>query len=329
MASEANTSPLLEVRDLHTHFVTRSGTARAVDGVSFTLNRGQTLGIVGESGSGKSVTCMSIVRLLPKTASRIAGGQVLFKGRDLLTLSEDEIRAIRGAEISVVTQDPMTSLNPVYTIGNQMEEPLRYHQHVRSGNQLHERVVGALRQVGIPVPERRVRDYPHQLSGGQRQRVVTAMAIECHPSLLIADEPTTALDVTVQLQILRVLKEVQQNLDLGMILVTHDLSVVARICDDVAVMYAGRIVEHAPITEIFDRPRHPYTQALMLAVPKLNASRERLNTIPGQPPDVRRLGSGCPFVPRCPKATERCREEYPPTTTVGESHTVACWEATS
>lgn len=319
--------PLLEVKNLQTHFVTRSGVARAVDGVTFSLERGQTLGFVGESGSGKSVTCSSIVRLLPKGSGRIVGGEVLFEGRNLLDLSEKEMRRIRGREISFVTQDPMTSLNPVYTIGNQMEEPLRYHQGMRSHSQLRPRVVEALSQVGIPAPERRVKDYPHQLSGGQRQRVVTAMAIECQPSLLIADEPTTALDVTVQIQILRLLKDVQRKLNLGMILVTHDLSVVARTCDKVAVIYAGRIVEEGPIGEIFAHPRHPYTRSLMRAIPQIGRKEDRLYSIPGQPPDVRRLPPGCPFASRCPDVIDRCTRETPPEQFFGADHRARCLRA--
>jgi oligopeptide/dipeptide ABC transporter ATP-binding protein len=319
--------PLLEVRDLRTYFVTRNGTAKAVDGVSFTLERGQTLGLVGESGSGKSVTLMSVVRLIPKPAGRIVSGQILLEGEDLLKLSDHDMRAVRGARISVVTQDPMTSLNPVYTIGNQLEEPLRQHQHIRDRGVLHERVIDALRQVGIPEPERRLKSYPHQLSGGQRQRIVTAMAIECHPSLLMADEPTTALDVTVQIQILRLLRDIQREMNLGMIVVTHDLAVVARVCDVVAVMYAGRIVEKAPLVEIFEKPSHPYTQALMKAVTSEAAHDGRLFTIEGQPPDVRHLDPGCPFAPRCVKAMDICRQEYPPETQLSEGHSVSCFAA--
>jgi oligopeptide/dipeptide ABC transporter ATP-binding protein len=320
-------APLLDVRGLHTHFITRNGTAKAVDGVSFTLRRGETLGLVGESGSGKSVTLMSIVRLIPKPAGRIVSGEVLLEGTDLLKLDDAAMRAVRGAKISVVTQDPMTSLNPVYTIGNQLEEPLRQHQHLRDRTELRKRVIDGLRQVGIPVPERRLKSYPHQLSGGQRQRVVTAMAIECHPSLLIADEPTTALDVTVQMQILRLLKEVQREMNLGMILVTHDLAVVARVCDTVAVMYAGRIVEKAPLVEMFERPSHPYTQALMKAVTSEAEHDGRLFTIEGQPPDVRKLGAGCPFAPRCIKVKDICTEQYPPEVRLSAGHSVSCFAA--
>jgi oligopeptide/dipeptide ABC transporter ATP-binding protein len=329
MTNETKNSaaPLLEVRDLRTYFYTRNSVAKAVDGVSFTLERGRTLGIVGESGSGKSVTMMSIVQLVPKPAGRIVGGQILLEGRDLLRLSDSQMRAVRGSSISVVTQDPITSLNPVYTIGNQLEEPLRQHQGIKNRSQLRKKVIEALRQVGIPGPESRIKSYPHQMSGGQRQRVVTAMALECQPSLLIADEPTTALDVTVQMQILRLLKDVQKQLNLGMILVTHDLAVVARVCDDVAVMYAGKIVEKAPIVSIFERPSHPYTQALMRSLTTESDASGKLYTIEGQPPDVRTLGPGCPFAPRCPKVMDICRTEAPPLVRVTTDHTALCWEA--
>lgn len=318
---------LLEVKDLRTYFTTRSGVAKAVDGVNFTVRRGKTLGIVGESGSGKSVTLMSIVRLVAQPAGRIVSGEVLLEGQDLLKLSENEMRGVRGAKISVVTQDPMTSLNPVYTIGNQLEEPLRLHQNITDRKTLRERIIDALRKVGIPSPESRLRSYPHQLSGGQRQRVVTAMALECNPSVLICDEPTTALDVTVQVQILRLLRDVQRETNCGMIIVTHDLAVVARVCDEVAVMYAGRIVEHADLVEIFERPLHPYTQALMRSLHGETDSEGNLYAIKGQPPDVRGLGPGCPFAPRCPKVMDICREEFPGQTETGDGHTVFCWAA--
>jgi oligopeptide/dipeptide ABC transporter ATP-binding protein len=322
-------APLLDVRDLRTYFFTNSGVARAVDGVSFSLARGQVLGLVGESGSGKSVTCMSIVRLVAKPAGRIVGGEVLLEGRDLLSLPESEMRKVRGDQVSVITQDPMSSLNPVYTIENQMAEPLRYHQGVRDHATLQTRILSLLKAVGIPSAERRMRDYPHQLSGGQRQRIVTAMALECQPSLLIADEPTTALDVTVQNQVLRLLREVQREFNLGMIMVTHDLSVVARICETVAVMYAGRIVEMAPLVAIFEQPQHPYTRALMRALPRPGQRAERLDTIEGQPPDTRRLEPGCPFAARCPDVMERCRVEYPPERIVADGHRVNCWAVTA
>jgi oligopeptide/dipeptide ABC transporter ATP-binding protein len=320
-------APLLEVRDLVTHFITRHGVAKAVDGVSFTLERGQTLGLVGESGSGKSVTLMSIVRLVPKPAGRILDGEILLEGRDLLKLSEREMRDVRGRKISVVTQDPMSSLNPVYTIGNQLCEPLRQHQQIRDRTTLRDKVVSTLQKVGIPSPESRVRNYPHQFSGGQRQRVVTAMAIECQPSVLIADEPTTALDVTIQLQILRLLREVQREMNSGMIIVSHDLAVMARVCDDIAVMYAGRIVEKASLVDIFDHPVHPYTQALIKGTKAEVDESGRLYAIQGQSPDVRHLVPGCAFAPRCPEAMDTCGSAYPPETVLDSGHVVSCWTA--
>jgi oligopeptide/dipeptide ABC transporter ATP-binding protein len=324
-AQEAMEAPLLEVKNLTTTFRTRNGVSRAVNGVSLTVERGRTLGIVGESGSGKSVTLMSIVRLVAKPAGNIESGEILFNGKDLLKLSEEEMRQIRGAQISVVTQDPMTSLNPVYSIGNQLEEPLRQHQNIRDKATLKEKVVAALRRVGIPAPESRVASYPHQLSGGQRQRVVTAMALECHPALILCDEPTTALDVTIQLQILKLLRELQREYQLGMIMVSHDLAVIARVCDDVAVMYAGRVVEKAPLAELFERPSHPYTKALMRSLNVETDENGRLFSIDGQPPDVRKLGPGCAFAPRCREASDICRREVPPDVAVSASHLSACW----
>jgi oligopeptide/dipeptide ABC transporter ATP-binding protein len=319
--------PLLEVRNLTTTFRTRHGVARAVNGVSFAVGRGRTLGIVGESGSGKSVTLMSIVRLVAKPAGHIESGEILLDGGDLLKLSDEEMRRVRGAKISVVTQDPMTSLNPVYTIGNQLEEPLRQHQGITSGAALRQRVVTALARVGIPAPETRIKTYPHQLSGGQRQRVVTAMALECHPALILCDEPTTALDVTIQLQVLKLLRDMQREYQLGMILVSHDLGAIARVCDDVAVMYAGRVVEMAPLAELFERPSHPYTKALMRSLNAETDANGRLYSIDGQPPDVRKLGPGCAFAPRCREARERCHKELPPEVAVSSAHRASCWAA--
>lgn len=328
MKHASNTeTPLLEIRNLTTTFRTRSGVARAVNGVSLTVRKGRTLGIVGESGSGKSVTLMSIVRLVAKPAGNIETGEILFDGVDLLKISEDEMRNIRGDQISVVTQDPMTSLNPVYTIGNQLEEPLRQHQNIKNSKTLRERVVSALRRVGIPAPETRVNSYPHQLSGGQRQRVVTAMALECHPKLILCDEPTTALDVTIQLQVLKLLRDLQRELNLGMIMVSHDLAVIARVCDDVAVMYAGRVVEKAPIAELFERPTHPYTKALMRSLNAETDESGKLYSIEGQPPDVRKLGPGCAFAPRCREARDVCLSKRPSETLVSKEHTVSCWVA--
>ncbi|GGC48422.1 ABC transporter ATP-binding protein [Chelatococcus reniformis] len=316
---------LLEVKNLRTYFRTRAGVAKAVDGVSFSLQQGRTLGIVGESGSGKSVTMMSIVRLIAKPAGRIESGEILFEGKDLLKLTDEEMRRIRGDQIAVVTQDPMTSLNPVYSIGNQLEEPLRLHQGIKTKSVLRDKVIAGLRRVGIPAPEMRVRSYPHQMSGGQRQRVVTAMALECHPSLLLCDEPTTALDVTVQMQVLRLLREIQREQRLSMIIVSHDLAVIARVCDDVAVMYAGRIVEKAGLVSLFENPSHPYTKALMRSLNGETDGKGRLHAIEGQPPDVRQIKRGCPFAPRCREAMDICTSEFPPEVVLSPNHTTSCW----
>jgi oligopeptide/dipeptide ABC transporter ATP-binding protein len=317
--------PLLEVRDLRTYFYTRRGVVKAVDGASFTVNRGETLGIVGESGSGKSVTCLSIVRLLPAPAGRIAGGQVLFEGEDLLSKSESEMRRLRGRHISMILQDPMVSLNPAFTLGNQIGESLYIHLGIR-GRGLRERVIELLRQVRISDPEVRANNYPHQISGGMRQRVAGAIAISCSPSLLIADEPTTALDVTIQAQYLRLLKDIQRQTNVGLIFVTHDLGIVARLCDRVAVMYAGRIVESGTVREIFNTPRHPYTIGLLNCLPRAGAGRSALQTIPGQPPDLSHLPPGCPFAPRCTLADARCAQQVPPLMPVKEDgHVAACW----
>jgi len=293
--------------------------------VSFVLERGRTLGIVGESGSGKSVTLMSIVRLLATPAGRIENGEVLFEGKNLVTSSETEMRHIRGSKISVITQDPMTSLNPVYTIGNQLEEPIRQHQRIRVRDTLRRLAVGALQSVGIPAPEDRVSSYPHQMSGGQRQRVVTAMALACRPSLILCDEPTTALDVTVQLQILKLLRDLQKEHGMAMIMVSHDLSVIARVCDDVAVMYAGRIVEKASVSRLFEKPAHPYTRALMRSLNAETDASGRLYAIEGQPPNVRNIGNGCPFAPRCQSVRSECREHFPHEIALSPGHTTSCW----
>ncbi len=296
---------------------------RAVDGVSFCVREGETLGLVGESGSGKSMTCLAILRLLPRPAGRIVGGRVLFQGADLLTKSEAEMRRIRGRYISMVLQDPMTSLNPVLSIGEQVAEPVRLHQGL-VGRALWDKVIAALQMLGITGAEWRLHSYPHQFSGGMRQRVVGAAALSCNPRLLIADEPTTALDVTIQAQYLALLKELQQRHGLAIILVTHDFSIIRRICHRVAVMYAGKIVEQASVRDLFDHPRHPYTVALLSSVPRLEEEVDRLYAIEGQPPDMRHLPPGCRFAPRCPLADERCQEE-PPEVAVGPDHTAACW----
>ena len=289
---------VLEVKDLKTYFFTRSGVVKAVDGVSFTVNEGETLGIVGESGSGKSISCLSILRLVPEPAGRIVSGEIFLDGDNLLKKSLSEMRRIRGSKISMILQDPMTSLNPVYTIGNQVIEPIKLHQKLAKQN-AREKATEMLSMVKIPAPEVRMKEYPHQMSGGMRQRIVGAMALSCQPRLLIADEPTTALDVTIQAQFLKLLKSLQKELNISLIVVTHDFGIVAKICDRVVVMYAGKIVENAPIRELFNNPQHPYTQALIESLPKLEVERERLASIEGQPPDLGNLPPGCKFAPRC------------------------------
>ena len=315
---------ILEVNNLKTYFFTRRGVVKAVDGVSFSLKEGETLGLVGESGSGKSVTCFSVIGLVPQPAGRTVGGEILFNGENLLHKSEKEMDQIRGAEISMILQDPMTSLNPLFTIGNQVAEPIKIHQKL-DNKSLWQKAVEMLTLVGIPSPEVRMTEYPHQMSGGMRQRIVGGMVLSCQPKILIADEPTTSLDVTIQAQFLRLLKKIQQESNLSMIIVTHDFGIVARACDRVAVMYAGKIVESATTMELFDNPRHPYTVALMNSLPKLGVRRDRLFSIDGQPPDLRTLGTGCSFAPRCNDAQEICRREYPSQVMVSEDHTVSCW----
>jgi oligopeptide/dipeptide ABC transporter ATP-binding protein len=315
---------VIEVRDLQTHIVTRWGTVRAVDGVSFAVGEGQTLGLVGESGSGKSMTCLSIVRLVPRPAARILGGQVLLDGDDLLAKSEAEMQRIRGRRVAMILQDPMSSLNPVFSIGMQMREPVRSYHGLR-GRALTERAAALLASVRIPSPAERLRAFPHQLSGGMRQRVVGAMAIAGPPRLLIADEPTTSLDLTIQAQYLTLLKELQASYRLAMIFVTHNLGIVSHMCDTVAVMYAGRIVELGPVRRIFTAPAHPYTRALLASVPRLGARGVRLTAIDGQPPDLVNLPPGCAFAPRCAHTMARCRTEAPPPTPLGEGHAARCW----
>ena len=317
-------TPVIDVRDLTTHIVTRWGTIKAVDGVSFTVAEGETLGLVGESGSGKSMTCLSILRLVPRPAARILGGEVRLDGDDLLKKSEREMQRIRGKRVAMILQDPMSSLNPVFSIGMQVREPLASY-HGISGRTLTTRAVELLASVGISSPAARLRAFPHQMSGGMRQRVVGAMAISAPPRLLIADEPTTSLDLTIQAQYLRLLKELQARHRLAMIFVTHNLGIVARMCDRVAVMYAGRIVESGPVQTIFGAPRHPYTRALLESVPRLGARTEWLTAIEGQPPDLAALPAGCAFAPRCAHALPRCRAEEPPEFTLGAGHASRCW----
>ena len=320
-------SRVLEVRDLRTYLYTRWGTTKAVDGVSLHLDAGETLGIVGESGSGKSMLALSLVRLTPEPASRIVGGEVILGGRDVLALSEKQMRAVRGKEISMILQDPQQSLNPVFSVGNQLAEAIRAHDSELSDEEAHQRSVSALASVHVPAPEGRLRSFPHQLSGGMKQRIVGAMAMAFHPLVLIADEPTTALDVTIQAQYLRLLKDLKTRTGVAIILITHDFGVIAEACDRVAVMYAGRIVEQAPVSEIFDHPRHPYTRALLDSRPKVGAKATRLQSIAGQPPSLTDLPVGCRFSPRCTYAVDRCVQEYPPTYQFEGHHLAACWRA--
>ena len=317
-------SLLLDVRDLHTYLRTRWGVVRAVDGVSFSVSEGETLGLVGESGSGKTMTALSLLRLIPEPAARIVKGQILLEGDDLVGKSEREMRRVRGRRISMILQDPQTSLNPVFTAGAQIIEALK--QLHRDGRRsLWQRAEAALRLVRVAAPEQRMRDYPHQMSGGMKQRVVGAIALAGEPHMLIADEPTTALDATIQLQYLTMLRDIQTRTRLGMLFITHDFGIVARMCDRVAVMYAGRIVESGPVRAIFREPRHPYTQALMASVPRMDETVERLPSIDGQPPALHRLPAGCRFAPRCRYADDRCRREYPPSFPVGPAHDASCW----
>src|SRR5262245_3888514 len=318
-------SPLLVVEELRTHFFTRRGVTRAVDGVSFTLHAGETLALVGESGSGKSVTCLSLVRLVPEPAGKIVGGRVLFDGEDLLGKSPAEMRRVRGKQIAMVLQDPMTSLNPALTIGTQVSEVVRLHQKLR-GSTLRARVVDALGRLRISAPGTRLRQYAHQFSGGMRQRVSSAIALSCAPRLLIADEPTTSLDVTIQAQYLDLLKEVQASAGVAVILVTHDFGIVAANADRVAVMYAGKIVELGSTLQVFDNPSHPYTRALLRCLPDAG-KRRQLVEIAGQPPDLARLPAGCPFAPRCPERRPICEEKLPPAVPVGHGHVASCWAA--
>jgi oligopeptide/dipeptide ABC transporter ATP-binding protein len=321
------TPTLLEIRDLSTHFVSARGTrvVRAVNEVSLTLKAGETLGIVGESGSGKSTLALSILRLLP-TAARIVNGQINFGGENLLDKSESEMRQIRGKRIAMILQDPMASLNPLFTIGDQVAEPMRVHEHMRRGGAW-QRAKELLRAVRISAPDTRVAEYPHQMSGGMRQRIVGAIAISCEPALLIADEPTTSLDVTIQAQYLNLLSDLQKSHHLALIFITHNLGIVAKMCDQVAVMYAGRLVEWGPVRQIFNRPAHPYTEALLQSIPRLSDNRDRLTAIDGQPPDLVTPPLGCAFHPRCPRAVDRCRSESPPAFEVGPAQIARCWLA--
>ena len=316
---------VLDVRDLKTVFRTRSGEVHAVNNVSFTLKAGELLGVVGESGSGKSVTMMSLIRLLPMPPAEIRGGQVLFEGQDLAHAPEDALRAIRGARIGMVFQDPMTSLNPVFTVGYQIMEPLRTHMGLTK-TQAATRAAELLDLVGIPDARARLADYPHQFSGGMRQRVMIAIALACEPKVLIADEPTTALDVTIQAQILELIKELRQKLGMAIVWITHDLGVIAGIADRVMVMYGGQVVEQAPVRELFANPQHPYTRMLLETVPHIRGARnDKLRVIQGQPPILSKPPASCPFRARCPQAFDRCARENPARFDLGASHDVACF----
>ena len=317
--------PLLEVKNLKTQFFTQDGVVRAVDDVSFYVMPGETLGVVGESGSGKSMTGLSIMRLIPTPPGKIVNGEVNFNGRDILKMSEEQVRSIRGNDIAMIFQDPMTSLNPVLTINRQISESLQLHMGMNK-DQARNRAIELLGMVGIPNPESRVNQYPHQFSGGMRQRVMIAMALSCNPKLLIADEPTTALDVTIQAQILDLMRGLQTETGTGVIMITHSMGVVAGMADRVQVMYAGHIVETASTEEIFANPRHPYTVGLMKSIPRLDArSKEKLQPIRGLPPDLIDLPDMCPFVPRCNYAREKCEQKNPPLLEVKQGHFSACW----
>ena len=319
----ASKDTVLEVNDLHTYFFNRRGITKAVDGVSFSLKEGETLGIVGESGCGKSMTALSLLGLVPKPAARIVSGEIILDGEDLVKKTTKEMRDIRGKKISMILQDPQTSLNPVFSIGNQVMEALGVSNKL-SRKEMVGRAVDALRNVRVAAPERRMSDYPHQMSGGMKQRVIGAIAISSTPKVIIADEPTTALDVTIQLQYLQLLREIQEETGLAIIFITHDFGIVARMCDRVAVMYAGRIIESGDVRTLFNSPTHPYTQALMASVPQMDRT-ERLFAIDGQPPALFALPEGCRFAARCSHVKDHCTQEYPPTGQPETGHNVSCW----
>ena len=317
---------LLEIENLQTQFFTSAGAVKAVDGISYNVEEGETVAVVGESGCGKSVSALSILRLVADPPGKVVGGSIRFQGRDLLRLSDAEMRAVRGNDIAMVFQEPMTSLNPVLTIGLQLTETLQHHLG-KSDKQANARAIDLLKMVGISEPERRLAQYPHHLSGGMRQRVMIAVALACEPKLIIADEPTTALDVTIQAQILELMKDLTRRLGVALIVITHNLGVVARYADRVNVMYAGKIIETGGAEEIYHNPRHPYTLALLKSVPRLDLPRQaKLDPVEGQPPDLARLGAECPFRPRCRFATERCERENPTLEEVSPGHFSACWE---
>jgi peptide/nickel transport system ATP-binding protein len=324
MANRGEQENLLEISDLRTHFATADGLVRAVDGVTLRIRRGKTLGVVGESGCGKSITALSIMRLIEQPG-RIVGGSITFDGQDLLALREEDMRELRGNQISMIFQEPMTSLNPVYTCGDQIAEAVMVHQSV-SKKAAMDRAVDMLGQVGIPDPKRRATEHPHQLSGGMRQRVMIAMALSTNPELLIADEPTTALDVTIQAQILELMKALRERNEMSLMLITHDLGVIAEMSDDVAVMYAGKVVESSDVNSVFDRPHHPYTRGLLASIPRLGEHRETLEVIKGVVPNPLNLPSGCLFKRRCPYAMPIC-DTPPPLRSIGDGHVSRCWLA--
>ncbi|MCK4368277.1 MAG: ABC transporter ATP-binding protein [Dehalococcoidales bacterium] len=317
---------ILQVEDLRSYFFTRKGVVKAVDGISFYVDEGETFGIVGESACGKTVTALSILRLLPEPGGKIVSGKIILDGTNLVELSKKEMRKYRGKMISMILQDPMTSLNPVYTIGDQIAESVRLHQGLR-GEMVEQEVISALRLLKIPSPEVILRQYPFQMSGGMRQRVVGAIAMSCRPRLLIADEPTTALDATIQAQYMALFKDVQKKTNVAIIYITHDFGVIAQMCHRVAVMYAGKIVETATTRELFKAPKHPYTSALINSVPRLDRKDARLYSIEGQPPSLMDLPPGCRFAPRCPVVKPVCREQEPPEVGIGYGHSVSCWRA--
>ncbi len=318
------TTPVLEVKDLKTRFHTQDGVVHAVNGVSFNLNKGEFLGVVGESGSGKSVTMMSLLRLIPMPPGTIDSGTAMFGGVDLLSIDLDELRAIRGGRIGFIFQDPLTSLNPVLTVGFQIEEALRIHTRIPDKDRPH-RAQELLELVGIPAAKQRLRNYPHELSGGMRQRVMIAMSLACSPQVIIADEPTTALDVTIQAQIIEIVRDLREQLGTAVIWITHDLGVIAGLADRVLVMYGGEIVEEAPVRDIYKRPQHPYTQGLLGSVPRVDQKGSKLVNIKGQPPSLYAEPTSCSFAPRCPYAFEKCRSVDPPLIERSPGHRVACW----
>ena len=319
----SNNDVILQVNDLHTYFFNRRGVTKAVDGITFTLRQGETLGIVGESGCGKTMTALSLLGLVPRPAARIVSGEIILDGEDLTKKSEEEMRKIRGRKISMILQDPQTSLNPVFSIGNQVIEALGISEKTNRKSMFN-RAVESLRSVRVAAPESRMNDYPHQMSGGMKQRVIGAISMASSPKVIIADEPTTALDVTIQLQYLNLLKDIQQETGMAIIFITHDFGIVARMCDRVAVMYAGRIVESADVRSLFNKPSHPYTQALINSVPQMDRT-DRLFSIDGQPPALWDLPEGCRFAERCEHARPQCRQEYPGVFPAGEDHVASCW----